>query len=564
MIRHMDIYQEGDWLMDREEGKKKTSLSKRTGIWIGTAAAAAAVIYFGAAFYFQSHFLPSVTLNGISVSGKSQDEVERLITEEINGYEIAVKERDGGEERIKGADISLRPEFGDGIIRKIEEQNGFAWPIALWRPQAWQEPTMVCFDEEELEAAAASLSCVQPENQNAPQDARCSEYKDGGYQIIPEEQGNKIRKKRFLSVLKEAVGSLRETVDLEEEGCYEEPEVTAESETLQKLLDTLNQYVKTVITYDLGEKTETLDGSTIHAWIRVAGMEASINEEAVAEYVDGLASAHNTVFRKHTLKTSYGKTVDITNGDYGWKVDKEGEKEQILKDIQEGKQVKREITYAQRGKSHGEHDYGDTYVEINLTAQHLYFYKNGSLLVESDFVSGNLSKNYDTPTGIYGLTYKERDAVLRGENYASPVTYWMPFCNNVGMHDASWRSSFGGNIYKTSGSHGCINLPKSAAQKIFENIEEGDPVLVYTLPGTESPAAVAQEAAQVVNMINGIGEVTLESEPAIAAARKMYNLLSPEGQAKVSNYELLLAQEAQLAALKAMMVPPPEQAAVPQ
>ena len=142
---------------------------------------------------------------------------------------------------------------------------------------------------------------------------------------------------------------------------------------------------------------------------------------------------------------------------------------------------------------------------------------------------------------------------MRGENYASPVTYWMPFCNNVGMHDASWRSSFGGAIYKTSGSHGCINLPKSAAQKIFENIEEGDPVLVYTLPGTESAEAVAQEAAQVVGMIQAIGEVNFESEPAIAAARKMYDALPPKGHAQVTNNDLLLAAEAQLAGLKAQL-----------
>ena len=202
-------------------------------------------------------------------------------------------------------------------------------------------------------------------------------------------------------------------------------------------------------------------------------------------------------------------------------------------------------------------------MEINLTAQHLFFYKNGSLIVESDFVSGNVSKNYDTPTGVYGLTYKERNATLKGENYASDVSYWMPYCNNVGMHDASWRSSFGSNIYKTSGSHGCVNLPAYAAQKIFENIEQGDPVLVYKLPGTESPAAVAQEAAAVVNLINGIGEVTLESEPAIAAARNQYNLLSEAGQAQVPNYDVLVAAEAQLAALKAQ-VPAPEPAPAPQ
>ena len=100
-------------------------------------------------------------------------------------------------------------------------------------------------------------------------------------------------------------------------------------------------------------------------------------------------------------------------------------------------------------------------------------------------MSGNLSKGWGTPAGSYPLTYKQRDAVLKGENYRTPVDYWMPFNGGIGMHDAKWRSSFGGTIYKTGGSHGCINLPHSVAKKIYENISAGMPVLCYNLEGTE-------------------------------------------------------------------------------
>src|SRR5699024_3420396 len=110
-----------------------------------------------------------------------------------------------------------------------------------------------------------------------------------------------------------------------------------------------------------------------------------------------------------------------------------------------------------------------------------YFYKEEKLLVESDFVSGNVARGYTTPPGAYPLTYKERNATLRGQGYASPVSYWMPFNGGIGMHDASWRSSFGGTIYKTNGSHGCINLPYAAAKTIYENISKGMPVLCYNL-----------------------------------------------------------------------------------
>ena len=100
-------------------------------------------------------------------------------------------------------------------------------------------------------------------------------------------------------------------------------------------------------------------------------------------------------------------------------------------------------------------------------------------MTESDCVSGNISKNNGTHVGIYGITYKERNATLRGANYASHVSYWMPFNGNEGMHDASWRSSFGGDIYLTGGSHGCVNLPVANAEKIFNVVEKGEAVIVY-------------------------------------------------------------------------------------
>ena len=111
-------------------------------------------------------------------------------------------------------------------------------------------------------------------------------------------------------------------------------------------------------------------------------------------------------------------------------------------------QQTREPEYSQKAASRGANDYGSTYVEINLTAQHLYFYKNGELLVETDFVSGNESRGWATPGGAYPLTYKQRNATLRGEGYATPVSYWMPFNGGIGLHDASWRGSFGGAIIR--------------------------------------------------------------------------------------------------------------------
>ena len=152
----------------------------------------------------------------------------------------------------------------------------------------------------------------------------------------------------------------------------------------------------------------------------------------------------------------------------------------MLEDIKSGKSVEREPVYSQTANSHGENDYGNSYVEINLTSQHLFVYKNGSLVVDSDFVSGNLSKGHGSPTGAFSVTYTTTDAVLRGEDYATPVKYWMPFVYGQGLHDASWQSSFGGNRYKSgAGSHGCINLPTDQAALIYNTIDGGYPIIIY-------------------------------------------------------------------------------------
>ena len=86
---------------------------------------------------------------------------------------------------------------------------------------------------------------------------------------------------------------------------------------------------------------------------------------------------------------------------------------------------------------------GNTYVEMNLTSQHMFFYKEGKLLIESDFVSGDEAKGFRTPAGAYEITYKQMNATLKGKDYKTPIKYWMPFNGNIGMHDGYWRTSFG-------------------------------------------------------------------------------------------------------------------------
>ena len=123
--------------------------------------------------------------------------------------------------------------------------------------------------------------------------------------------------------------------------------------------------------------------------------------------------------------------------------------------------------------------YGGSYVEIDLSSQKLWLYKDGERIVTTNLVSGSVAEGHRTPTGVYSIYAKQTDRYLSGEGYRSWVNYWMPFLGGYGLHDASWRSSFGGTIYHYDGSHGCVNLPSSAAKKVYNNVSVGTKVILY-------------------------------------------------------------------------------------
>jgi hypothetical protein len=180
-------------------------------------------------------------------------------------------------------------------------------------------------------------------------------------------------------------------------------------------------------------------------------------------------------------------------------MDRATETTELMEAAEKGEQTVRTPVYFGTAATYGDEDWGDSYVEVDLSAQHLWVYENGQVVEESDFVSGCVNLGRMTPRGTYGITYKERNATLVGENYSSPVKYWMPFNGNVGMHDASWRSSFGGNEYILNGSHGCINLPTSKAAEIFDVVSKGEAVFVYG--GLTSPVPTIEK--EVVDPATG-------------------------------------------------------------
>lgn len=229
-----------------------------------------------------------------------------------------------------------------------------------------------------------------------------------------------------------------------------------------------------------GKEKEVLTSEDLAAWVLEEEHTSDLSTDALITYAQKLADKYDTQGHARKFMTSYGKEITLYKGNFGWKLDVE----ETAKAIKEASNYHRQRyvkpiwSHEGVGFTRGD-DIGDSYVEIDLVNQKVWLYKNGEQLLATECVSGTYGTDRQTPGGVYAVYYKQSPAVLRGADYESPVTYWMPFNGGIGLHDANWRSSFGGDIYRSNGSHGCINLPTDAAKLIYQTVSVGYPVVCY-------------------------------------------------------------------------------------
>ena len=477
------------------------------------AAAAVGALYIGISLFFLGHFQFRTTLNGNNVSLKSPAAVGSELKDSASGYVLTITGRRNERDTITAEEIGLSSDFGTGISDVMKTENAFAWPASLFRDTALVSDAVVSYDQNALTEAIDGLSCFDEDNVTDPMDATYG-WNGDSFEVVVEAQGSKADKEKVTEAVTAAVNGLQTTLDLDEAGCYEKPSVTSDDPSLQQTVDELNAEITSDLTLDIGAgDTLTISKDTLKDWLVVSDEKASLDSSKVSEYVSSLADEYNTIYTNRTFTTHDGNTITTAGGTYGWWLNEDETAQAIITAFSDGTHVATAVWQeepaargdnSQCGKGSFGGDIGSTYVEIDLDAQHVYMWVNGSCVFDTDCVSGKAAAGNATPDGVYPITYKERDAKLVGENYVSPVSYWMPFNGNVGMHDATWRSEFGGEIYLASGSHGCVNLPLSAAQTIFGYVEKGMPVVVY--------GGMTQEEAQAY-----LGQVDEQTEEEAAA-----------------------------------------------
>lgn len=479
-------------------------------------------VYLGVCVYFNNRFFPGSQINGIDASGKKVEQVEELISAEVQDYTLVVKLRDGKSENLDGGlmDFSY---VSDGAVQALKDmQNSFLWLAAYFHPETYTMTAQTTYDESMLKTAVESMDCMKEENVTKPKDAVIEETAEG-YEIIPEEQGNELDLEKAYAQIKEAVDAGQTETDLEEGGCYKAPAVTSEDAGLKAKAEKLNKYFNEVITYNLADTQVKLDYSTIRDWMTMdEELNVEFNWNKVADWMAALSDKYDTFGTEMEFTTSLGETVTVKHENYGWKIDEAGEVDVLLELLKNAESAEREPLYLETGRYYGEggDDIGDTYVEIDYTNQRMWFYKDGELLVDTPVVTGNTSKKNGSPNGIFCIYNKEEKAVLKGEDYKTPVDFWMPFSDGVGIHDSKWRPDYGGTIYKTSGSHGCINTPWEQAKIIYNNISIGTPVVCYSDATDQGKGTTHIPQPAETRVINDKGEDVTDQQKTQESEKK--------------------------------------------
>ncbi len=455
-------------------------------------------LYGAVGLFFSNHFLPGTTLNKADVSFMNVSQAKEAIVSTGEAYVLTLNEQNNNQEIVNGEDIGVKTTITDDFNRILDTQSGLMWIADLFEDKSYvldEGVITYSYDDGKLSDTVDKLDCVKPKNPIEAKDAELV-YMDGEFKIVPEIIGNVAHRDKLEEKIKYAVENQKTSIDLEKEGIYDIPKITSGNEELLAKKAACDEIANMKITLKFGDKDEVIEGQMLSTWVtpkknKKGEYTIETDEKKIEEYVKKLAESYDTVGEPKDFLSHSGTVVHFLTGDYGWLMDQE----EAVKKIQELVQARKTVTvnltdgsekstewWMRTGvgyDSNGQDYYGNTYAEVSITEQHMWMYKDGEVVFESDVVTGNPNLGNDTPIGAFRIRYHQENAILVGPGYAQPVAYWMVFADDVGFHDATWQPYFGGDLYLWNGSHGCVNMPLDKAGELFNLIYDNMPVFVY-------------------------------------------------------------------------------------
>ena len=476
-------------------------ITKKIIITAVTVLVSAVIGYLGITFYFSNRFLPNHWFNNIYCTGMQCDEVNRLLVENtvlpekiiIRGISD-VETEEMAEEVYQTSQFDLSVDYKKAVETNMQSQTPWNWIFSLNEEKRYELAPAYDFSEERLlECLADSKLYTQSDY---PADVTISYQGDTyGYHLY-NGLNNRLDAEKAKMLISEALKDGSNYVDLCDASCYTDLEPDSTQKDTLNLWTKINKFLGSGPEYDFQEEKLVFDECVMASFLQKnsKGMPLFdenglflLDEQKIILYLNKQLSLFDTYEKEWDFQSTSGKTVKVQGVTYGGIIDKEAEEEWLLdylERVRNGEQINaadrvRIPEYKKKPYYRGKKSVGPTYIEVDMGAQHLYYYDDGQLSLDTDIVTGNKKLKRDTPEGVNFVYGKTKNRVLRGPGYATFVKYWMPVKGAIGIHDATWRDEFGGEIYLTNGSHGCVNVPVEQAGELYDKVEIGTPVVMF-------------------------------------------------------------------------------------
>lgn len=446
--------------------------------------------YFLLVQYYRDTFPLNTWINGVYCTGKSVEEVNRELLAGSASPIVTVTDGAGKVCELDLGDMNYVADYRAVLEDFLREQSPWLWIVNFLTAGGEELVPIIAYSEKLLEEAFLELPPVR-EILERKEAYELTYTQQEGYQLYDGMTG-RLDAGKALEALELAIERGETEFSLAEESFYYDVPLSREQEETKALWEKLEAYYRCDLVYDMGAEQVELSPALLSGFLAAKEGEPLLDadgnfilkREAVEAFAAALAEQYDTYQKEREFQSTRGELVTVKGGTYGTQLNQKKETQFLLdhllsEEMYTGRPQLHVPAYKREGYVRGLDDIGSTYIEIDMTEQKLYCYVEGELVIETDVVTGNVRRGMSTPSGINYVYAKQQNRILRGEGYASPVDYWMPVKGGIGIHDADWRDEFGGEIYKTSGSHGCINVPPEIMPELYERTEVGMPVIMF-------------------------------------------------------------------------------------
>lgn len=442
------------------------------------------LIYFGGLIFFLDRFTFSTRLGNISLVGLTPAQAEIKIAESLNKRTLSVEENGEKLTDMRLGDLGATYDVTQVIKEAYAQEDPALWPFSLFLPNELSLTTEMVSADVETAQMTLETHGIHNGEREAAIPAKVVYNEQDGYTVEPEIIGTQID--GVLLAKNMAVALSQNKRKLAVESSYSHGDVTADGEKVQSFMKMIEQTINNSITLLVAGDEITIPAKTIESWIEFDdNNELYVNPEKVGIYLSELNEQYSTFDKVRQVETPIQGLVSVPPGILGWQIDVDQETVNIIRDVHAAVPVKREpAIYSTGGVPNQKDDIGSTYVLVDVSYQVMWLVENNQITIETPIVTGQ--PGAETIPGAGAIIEMLSGTNLVGYNqfyrqdYSVPVHYWLRFDHqSQGLHDASWQSAYGGDVWTYSGSLGCVNTPLAAVEYIYHHVEYGTPVLVF-------------------------------------------------------------------------------------